>query len=143
MPAPLDLIGKRFGILTVIKRIDIPGNSKWLCQCDCGNLYEAYATNLKTGRLYSCGCVKRRGKNPNDNVEGTSLSALMRRKRRDSGTKIKGVCWDKTCRKWKAYIGLKGKLLNLGNYKNYNDAVKARREAEKTYFDPIIDKHNK
>ena len=39
----IDLTGKRFGYLTVIKRVDdnvLPsGQSEimWLCMCDCGN----------------------------------------------------------------------------------------------------------
>lgn len=140
----LDLVGQRFDQLTVIKRLEsVNRNSRWLCRCDCGNLHEAYAINLKNGNVVSCGCVKRVGKNPADTVEGTRLSALTRKKSELSGTKIKGVCWDKTRKRWKAYIGLKGKILSLGSYKNFDDAVKARKEAEKTYFDPILDKYKK
>lgn len=53
-----NLIGKRFGKLTVIKLSYIEGKiSKWLCKCDCGNEKEILAKNLKKGRTLSCGCL--------------------------------------------------------------------------------------
>lgn len=53
-----DLVGKKFGKLTVIKRAKNRGhNTCWLCQCECGNLKEALASNLKTGVTNSCGCI--------------------------------------------------------------------------------------
>ena len=55
----IDLTGKRFGRLTVIKRID---NNKfnqirYLCQCDCGNKTIVIGCNLKSGHTQSCGCI--------------------------------------------------------------------------------------
>ena len=34
-----DIAGKKFGRLTVIKKVGVDKNqqSKWLCKCDCGN----------------------------------------------------------------------------------------------------------
>lgn len=49
-----DLMGQRFGMLTVIK---YSGNRKWLCRCDCGNEKEIFAQNFKSGRTTNCGCV--------------------------------------------------------------------------------------
>lgn len=53
-----DLIGEKFGKLTVIK---YEGNSKWLCVCDCGKEKTTRADSLKNGRSTSCGC-SRKGK---------------------------------------------------------------------------------
>lgn len=58
-----DLIGKKFGYLTVIKR----DNSKqwscphWICRCDCGNIKEKSVSSgdLKRGLTYSCGCLNK------------------------------------------------------------------------------------
>ena len=60
MRKPLDLKGKRFGILTVLsfEGSNKQGNSMWLCVCDCGNLIIANSQNLKTGHTKSCGCLK-------------------------------------------------------------------------------------
>lgn len=46
----------------------------------------------------------------------------------------KGVHWHKFCNKWIASIGLGYKLIHLGYFSNYEDAVKAREEAEERYF---------
>ena len=53
-----DIIGKRFGKLTVIKKLI---GSKHLCQCDCGNIIEVDTANLKNGNTQSCGCLKSKG----------------------------------------------------------------------------------
>lgn len=56
-----DLTGERFGKLQVIKRIDdkiIKNNVRlvqWQCKCDCGNLTNVLASNLKKGNTQSCG----------------------------------------------------------------------------------------
>ena len=54
----VDLTGKRIGNLTVIKRVanTFYNNSKWLCQCDCGNQLEVSGKDLKKGIRTSCGC---------------------------------------------------------------------------------------
>lgn len=52
-----DIIGKKFGRLTPIRIVD-GYRSKWLCQCDCGNLKEVYAGMLIRGQYKSCGCLE-------------------------------------------------------------------------------------
>lgn len=57
----IDLIGKIFGRLVVIKRAgknkwDIP---KWLCKCNCGNEKVILGSCLKNGHIKSCGCLRR------------------------------------------------------------------------------------
>jgi hypothetical protein len=49
----------------------------------------------------------------------------------DNTSGVKGVCWYKPTNKWMAQICVNEKLKNLGYHKNFNDAVKARYEAEK------------
>lgn len=57
----IDLTGKKFGMLTVIKRAENnkAGGTVWLCKCDCGNEREVVRGNLKSGNTKSCGCYKR------------------------------------------------------------------------------------
>jgi hypothetical protein len=50
----LDLVGHKYGKLTVIKR----QGDRWLCQCDCGNTYLGKSTSIRTGHTSSCGCKK-------------------------------------------------------------------------------------
>lgn len=56
----LDLVGQRFGRLTVIAKTDqrCGRNICWLCQCDCGNEIIVIGFNLKRGTTKSCGCLR-------------------------------------------------------------------------------------
>ena len=56
----------------------------------------------------------------------------IKHKNNTSGTS--GVSLIKTSNRWRAYIYLNGKQINLGVYKNINDATKARKDAEIKYF---------
>lgn len=56
----IDLTGQKFNMLTVIKRVDSKiYDSRWLCQCDCGNYKEFYGGDLKKKprAVKSCGCL--------------------------------------------------------------------------------------
>jgi hypothetical protein len=50
----------------------------------------------------------------------------------DSG--IAGVRWDENRMKWTAYITINYNRMYLGYFNNFEDAVKARKEAEEKYF---------
>lgn len=63
-----NLIGKRFGRLTVLERaedykIDTNNNKKryacWLCKCDCGNKVIVKQNKLIQNRTKSCGCYRK------------------------------------------------------------------------------------
>ena len=53
-----------------------------------------------------------------------------------------GVSWNKKSQKWESTIKANRKRLYLGNYENIEDAVKARKEAEKLYFKEFARKEN-
>lgn len=58
---PKDLIGKRFGKLTVLelshtKRYDLQSKTYWKCLCDCGIIKIVNGDSMKTGSSKSCGC---------------------------------------------------------------------------------------
>ena len=58
-----NLIGKRFGKLTVIKKLENNkfNHSTWLCKCDCGNKIVIDRSNLSINKTktVSCGCHKK------------------------------------------------------------------------------------
>ena len=56
----LNLTGKRFGKLVVIKTAGKTKNGAylWQCKCDCGNEIIANVGNLKNGHTKSCGCLR-------------------------------------------------------------------------------------
>lgn len=72
----MNLKGKRFGKLYVIKRVEdkIYQNtgkhkSQWLCKCDCGNTKIILGSSLTSGVTISCGCYHKKvsSKNLNEN----------------------------------------------------------------------------
>ena len=57
----IDLVGQKFGLLTVVERDFDRKGGYWLCKCDCGNpqLISVRGSNLKSGNSKSCGCLSR------------------------------------------------------------------------------------
>lgn len=58
-----DLTGKKYGMITVIRRSEKAGNGKkpkilWECICDCGKETIVSSSALLTGHTVSCGCKK-------------------------------------------------------------------------------------
>ena len=55
-----NLIGRRYGKLTVVELLnsDAQGQRRWLCRCDCGGKRIATTGNLNAGRTTNCGCKK-------------------------------------------------------------------------------------
>ena len=55
-----DLTGAKFGRLRVLSFATRRArNNYWRCECDCGALVTAGASNLKSARTLSCGCLRR------------------------------------------------------------------------------------
>lgn len=81
MSNPLNLVGNKYGKLTVIKRSENNnrGNTQWLCQCECGNTKIALGYDLTHGRTTSCGCQKYETKEipePKDDLTGKRFGHL-------------------------------------------------------------------
>jgi len=51
----------------------------------------------------------------------------------DNKSGVHGVCWHSRENKWKACIHHNNKKIHLGTFLSLDDAIKARKEAEKTY----------
>ena len=151
----IKFIGKRFGRLIVLKRVSENGPSKYLCRCDCGKELVVPSVYLTSGKVSSCGCLRQESsKNKMENikdegfkaldklrVEGTSLANFKEKTSRNSTSGFKGVSLIKSSKRYRAYITLKGKQINLGIYDTAEEAYQARLEGEKKYFEPILDKY--
>lgn len=62
MGRKIDLTGKTFGKLTVIKEYPDrtpQGSIQWECQCECGNITIVSGDNLRRNHTVSCGCQKK------------------------------------------------------------------------------------
>lgn len=55
----IDITGKRYNKLVVVKRVENAkgGVPMWECVCDCGNTTVVRGANLKSGAVKSCGCL--------------------------------------------------------------------------------------
>ncbi|HEM4277475.1 TPA: hypothetical protein U1X82_002278 [Streptococcus suis] len=162
MPKLINLTGKRFGRLKVIKRANtIRKGVYWLCQCDCGNKKEVRGSLLttkdETRMIRSCTCLSKekasaRQKNllkkvteankPRFGVEkGTDVKLIASKKVwKNNKSGVKGVSFDKARGQWIATLNLKGNVVLCKRFKKFDDAVIARKEAEEKYFKPIIEK---
>lgn len=64
MPSAIDLVGHRFGKLTVDHLVETGRRRKWFCKCDCGGDTIAATDNLRSNNTRSCGSCYR-GRNSN------------------------------------------------------------------------------
>lgn len=148
------LIGKTFGELTVIKRVNDEGNSRYLCRCSCGKEIVLVGAAILAGQQKTCGHVHERGYEKfseikdlgtkdleSKRVEGTSLYAITTKKPINNSSGYKGVSYMKNKGKYRAYIGLRGKQINLGLYDTAEEAYKARLVGEEKYYKPILEKY--
>ena len=71
---------------------------------------------------------------------GTQISKITNMKPTASNTTgVRGVSYDKRSNRYRARLKFQGKLLNFGSYAKFEDAVAARKEAEKAYFGAFLD----
>lgn len=73
-------------------------------------------------------------KKSNLRIATTSQNAMNRIKGSNNTSSVTGVVWVKSRNNWKAEIKLNDKMIYLGNYEKFEDAVKARKDAEDIYF---------
>ena len=54
----IDITGKKYGKLTVIKLHHIKNKRVcyWVCKCECGNYKIINGNSLKNGSIKACGC---------------------------------------------------------------------------------------
>ena len=60
MPSPREMVGRKFGRLTVVSQAAHKGvNRQWLCKCECGRERIVNGYNLRKGHTRSCGCFQK------------------------------------------------------------------------------------
>lgn len=91
----IDISGKKFGRLTVLKHIH---SNKWLCKCDCGTVKIFLSRNLRTGNTSSCGCYAK--EHPSHTKHGLKHNNIY-----NTWCKIKERCYKKKSKGYKNYGG--------------------------------------
>ena len=153
------MIGEIFGKLRVIGVSSRPGYV--ICQCECGTQKEVLKTNLtkSTNPTRSCGCLRKENakkigsqygglnsgdvRDEFDKAFNTNFHIIEASEPFKSNTSGRiGVSYNSNVHKYKAYIGVDCKLIHLGWYDTFHEAVKAREEAEIKYHLPLIEAKN-
>lgn len=143
-PPRKNLIGKRFGRLTVVEYGGkSAGMHRWKCRCDCGNETTVGQTLPQNGKTKSCGCLQADIYKDNLKLtDGTSVTILQSIKNgrilKSNTSGYNGVYFDKRQKRWVAQITFQGKTRYLGSFEQLSDAVEARRRGEKIY-DEFLD----
>jgi len=146
-----ELSGMRFGSLTAIERSDqfiIRKNYGkrylWKCVCDCGCVVYRLPEKLRDSVDSACeACLEKRKVSAMTEgagfVEGTQLSKISNTRPTASNTSgVRGVFWNNRTQKWRAMLVFQKKSYYLGEFREFADAVKARRAAEDKYYLPIL-----
>ena len=115
-----DLIGQKFGRLTVIERSENKGGrTAWKCRCDCGNESVVVATNLKRGKVNSCGCLNKEKlhERSKHGMKGTPIYGVWRN--------IKNRCLNSNVKKYEDYGGRGIKICDewIDNFQAFYDYV--------------------
>ncbi len=141
----IDITGQRFGRLTVLystDKRDKKGSVYWHCRCDCGNETDVTTDRLLHGNRKSCGCRKDEVQSDIHNklhlVDGTCLEWLAYRKKRNDNTSgFRGVVPLENG-KYRVNIGFKRKRFYVGMYNTFDEAVRARLNAEQLIHEGFL-----
>lgn len=144
-----DITGQTIGNLTALYRI--PGNqngsSMWHCRCElCGGEVDYSYNTIRFTDVQSCGCQKKRhdAALPKllTHTNGTSIDHLRSKKIPSSNTTgAKGVY--RKGEKFFAKLVFQQKQYQIGTFSSFQDAVKAREEAEHRVFDVTVEAYNR
>lgn len=150
----LDLKGQVINGIEILEKTDRKcGNMNvWKCKCHCGNIFYTPLSHIKNGYVKGCGCyknpsvsdeVRKKGFNAYTNKylkDGTNLSAISSKMLSTNKSGVKGVFYSESKKKWIASLSFQKKTYSKA-FKSKKDAIKYRKELEKKYFKPILEKY--
>lgn len=150
----VDLTDKRFGRLTAMTNTGrkLDGNYVWSCRCDCGKTIEVKSGRLTNGNTQSCGCMReitghmlQKHHKQHSFTDAVFVPALTQKIRKTNKTGVKGVreIKGKHGSKYQASITIKYKTINLGSFDTLEEAKTARKQGEKIYHEPYLNKQSK
>lgn len=140
----VDIKGRIFGRLTALyptDKRDSKGYVLWHCKCSCGKDVNVSYNELLYSNVKSCGCLKKEHDQALqgylNHIDGTLLEILKSTKvPTNNTTGYKGVYFINS--KYVAKITFQKKTYYLGSYSEIQEAVEARKEAEKAIFQTAL-----
>lgn len=107
MPAPLNLVGRRFGRLVVLAQNGKTkaGARKWDCECDCGTAVSISGPSLMSGNTTSCGCYVREMKR--DQMAARKSHGMSHTPEHNAWLEMRRRCEDPSRQSYK-YYGAQG-----------------------------------
>jgi hypothetical protein len=104
-----DLVGKKFGRLTVLEDTGKRKNRKvlWRCICDCGKIVNVKSDQLTIGKTRSCGCLKDEVR-----IKLHTKHGLYHKRLYKTWAGIKQRCYNKNSSHYECYGGRGIKMCN-------------------------------
>lgn len=153
-----DLVGTVYKGFEILDYKRENGRSLVLVKCPlCGKEVWKHKDKIDRG-MRSCGCYSEKfheerridlsGKKVSKIsekylIDGTSVLRLTGKIPSNNTSGVKGVCYNKRSKKWIAQIVFKGHSYFLGGYEKKEDAIKARKTAEKEKFGNFLEWYEK
>lgn len=145
-----DLTGQVFGRLTVLGRSNRRNprgartTPQWKCQCECGAITYKATDTLTNSDLSMCArCAEiyaaESARKAAGYAEGTQISRIRNMNAPSTNTsECRGVYYDKRTNKYRARLKFQGRIMSFGSFSEFQDAVEARKNAEKLYYGEFL-----
>lgn len=130
-----DISGERFAMLVAVEpACKLRGRCAWLCLCDCGKTKIATLSDLSSGKVKSCGCIKKYSSPRNSRTHGmtheriwTIWSGMKQRCIRNPHYRNVSVCEE-----WKRFEGFRDWAFSNG----YSDDLTLDRINNEGNYEP-------
>lgn len=136
----IDMIGKKFGKLTVIEECDERSRQHkivYKCQCDCGKMVDTIGAELRNGRAKSCGCLRVSNHPKIHEKSGTRLYRIWQN--------MKQRCYNSSNKDYKDY-GVRGiKICDewLNDFQSFYDWSTRKQQTENRRNNIYLTYHGK
>ena len=109
------MINNKYGRLLVLEKNNeyLKDNSKYICQCDCGNKISCFGFSLKDGNTTSCGCY---------NKEIITKHGMYNTPEYNAYTQMKQRCYNVNNKRYSSY-GARGVLVCSRWLNNFNNFI--------------------
>ena len=101
----LDVTGERYHSLIAIKRIPSKYGTRWSFACDCGGMTDAFLSNVRTGKIRSCGCLSSRNTMGQRSTKHGHSVGFKKSKTRMAYGNAKNRCFNPNSEKFLQYGG--------------------------------------